>query len=131
MTAVDLPPPAIADFDFSVTRRGAVADYKMVGQAVAHSANVVVVIVEDAGITLPGAAVVNDDELPALPQHWGAINFRPDGTAKKLVVFPKKMKRQKRKAAWLLKAGFGDNHLRRFGGGAPDGGRRGGCGRAR
>src|SRR6476661_8082776 len=102
MPAVDLPSPAVADFDFSVTRGSAVADYKMIGQAIPHPANVAVVIVEDAGITLPGAAVVNNDELPALAQHGGAIDLRPDGTGKKLVAFPKKMKWQKRKAAWLL-----------------------------
>src|SRR5690242_20611319 len=106
MAAIDLPSPTIADFDFTVSRGGAVTDHEMVGQAVAHPADVAVVVIEDARVTLPRAAVVNDDELPALPQHWGAIDFRAHRSTQKLVALPKKMKGEKRKTTRLLVAGF-------------------------
>ena len=62
VAAVDLAPPAIADSDFAVAGGGAVADHEMVGEAVAHPADVAVVVIEDAGVALPSAAVVDDDK---------------------------------------------------------------------
>src|ERR687887_2857591 len=46
MAAVDLAPPAIADFDLAVTGRSAVADHEMIGEAVLHPANMLMVIIK-------------------------------------------------------------------------------------
>ncbi len=69
MAAVDLPPPTIADLDRAVARRGAVADDEVIGQPVPHSPHIAMVIIEGAGVALPRAAVVHDDEFPACALH--------------------------------------------------------------
>ena len=66
VASVDLTPPAVANFNFAVTGGGAVADDEMVGEPVAHPANIMVIVVEDAGVALPGSAVVHDDKSPAV-----------------------------------------------------------------
>ena len=68
MAAVDLAPPAIAHFDLAVARGSAIADDEMIGEPVLHPANIPVVIIENAGVTLPSATVVHDDKSPAAPQ---------------------------------------------------------------
>ena len=78
VAAVDLPAPAVADFDLAVAGGGAVADDEMVGEPIPHSANMPVVIIENAGVALPGAAVVHDNELPAAAHHRRAIDFAAD-----------------------------------------------------
>jgi len=78
MAAVDLPPPAIAHFDLAVAGRCAVADHEMIRKSVLHSANMSMVIIEHARIALPGAAVVDDNELPATPLDRRASDFFND-----------------------------------------------------
>ena len=75
MPAVDLPAPAIAHFNLAVAGRCPVADDEVVGESVAHPANISVVVIEDACIALPGAAVVHDNKLPAAPLHRRATDF--------------------------------------------------------
>jgi hypothetical protein len=75
VTTVDLSPPTIADLDFAVASGGAVADHEMVVESVLHSADVPMIVVENTGIALPGAAIVHDNELPAPPHNGRAINF--------------------------------------------------------
>ena len=72
MTAVDLPPPAITHFDLAVAGGCAVADDKMIGQAVLHSTDMPVIVIEDTCVALSRAAIVHDNELPPTPFHRGA-----------------------------------------------------------
>ena len=80
VAAVDLAPPTIAHFDLTVAGRSAVSDYEMIGQTVLHMANVAMVIIENRGVALPGAAVVHNDELPAriAPIGRSAIDCGPN-----------------------------------------------------
>lgn len=75
MAAVDLAPPAVAYLNLTVARGGAVADDKMVGQAVRHFADVFVIVIENLRVPLPGAAVVDHDIFPTVPRHRRAIKF--------------------------------------------------------
>ena len=75
MPAVNLPAPAIAHFNLAVAGRCSVADDEVIGESVAHAANISMVVIENARITLPGAAVVHDNELPATPLHRRATDF--------------------------------------------------------
>ncbi len=75
MPAVDLPAPAIAHFNLAVARRCPITDDKVIRESVAHSANISVVVIEDACIALPGAAVVHDNKLPAAPLHRRTADF--------------------------------------------------------
>lgn len=65
MPAVDLFCPARTYFNFTITRRSSVADDKMVGHSMLHLANPAMISVENAGVALPGSAVVNDDIFPS------------------------------------------------------------------
>jgi hypothetical protein len=85
VSAVDLPPPAIAYFDLAITGRGAVPDNEVIGESISHSAHVPVVIIENPGTALPCAAVVDNDELPATAQYRRAIDFAPDRPRKIMV----------------------------------------------
>ena len=76
MAAVDLPPPAIADFDLAVASRSSVADHEMVSEAVLHPTNVPVVIIECRRVSLTRTAVVHDDKLPATARDRRAIDLR-------------------------------------------------------
>ena len=71
MTAIDLPGPAVADFDLSIPRGISIADDEVVGEAVLHFAYSPVINIENSCVPLAGAAVVNDDVFPA-----SALNFR-------------------------------------------------------
>src|SRR5262245_19240228 len=115
VAAVDLAPPAIANLDFPVAGGGTVADDEVVGEAVAHPANIVVIVVEDAGVALSGATVVYDDKPPAVAQHRSTIDLAADRIGEVSVAFPEKMKR-KGKAPRLLVAGFFDDDLGGLGG---------------
>ena len=75
MAAVDLATPAIAYFDLPVTCRCSVSDYEMIGKTVLHPAYMPMIIIEHARVSLPGAAIMHDNELPATPFYWCA----PDG----------------------------------------------------
>ena len=72
MAAIDLPAPSIAHFDLPVSGRSAVTNDKMIGKTILHPANVAMIIIKDAGITLASAAIVHDDEFPPI-----AHNRRP------------------------------------------------------
>ena len=75
MAAVDLPAPPIAYFDLAVTGRGAVADDKMIGQAVFHSSNPAVVVIKNARISLTRPAIVHNDKFPAITHDRRAANL--------------------------------------------------------
>src|SRR6202011_4044484 len=65
VAAVDLTPPTIAQFDLAVPGGSSVTDHEMVGESVLHSTKMSMVVIEGGGVSLPSAAIVNDDELPA------------------------------------------------------------------
>ena len=69
VAAIDLASPAIAYFDLTVAGRSSVADHEMVCQPVLHSANMPVIIIKDARVSLPCTAVMDNDELPTTPFH--------------------------------------------------------------
>ena len=73
--AIDLTPPPIAHFDLSIAGGGAVSNHEMIGEAILHVANMPMVIIEHARVSLSCAAIVHYDELPATPLHRRA----PDG----------------------------------------------------
>ena len=64
VSAVELFRPARTDFNLAVARGTAIADDKMVGKSVLHLAHAAMIRIEDASVSLPGSAVVNDDVLP-------------------------------------------------------------------
>ena len=72
MAAVDLTPPAIAHFDLAVARGRAVANHEMVCKTILHPADVPMIIIKSARVSLPRAAIMHDNELPATPFHWRA-----------------------------------------------------------
>ena len=74
MSAVELSRPARTDFDLAVAGGSAIADDKMVGQSVLHLTHTAMISVEDASVSLPGAAVVNDDILPPAFLHSCPVN---------------------------------------------------------
>ena len=65
MTAIDLPSPAVTDFDLSIPRGISIADDEVVGEAILHFAYPPVINIENSSVPLAGAAVVNDDVFPA------------------------------------------------------------------
>ena len=50
----------------------------MVGESVLHSTKMSMVVIEGGGVSLPSAAVVNDDELPAATRDRSPIDLRAD-----------------------------------------------------
>ena len=78
VATVDLPPPAVAYLDLPVTGGSAVADDEMVGKPVLHATHPTMIIIKDTRTSLPGAAVVHDDELPASPHYRRAIDLAAD-----------------------------------------------------
>ena len=66
MSAVQLPHPAVSDFNLTIARGGAVANDEMVGKTVWHPAHMTMVIVEDASVALAGTAVMHDDVFPSV-----------------------------------------------------------------
>lgn len=67
MASIDLFGPTAADFNFSIAGGIAIADHKVIREAVAHFSDIAVVAIEDAGVSLAGGTVVDDDVLPASP----------------------------------------------------------------
>ena len=65
MTAIDLSCPSWTYLDLAVAGGPSITDNKMIGETILHSAYPAMVGVENTGIALPGAAVVNDDIFPA------------------------------------------------------------------
>ena len=76
VAAVDLLGPAIANLDLTVTRAMAVADHEVVSQPVLHVTHSEVVDLKNAGISLTGAAVVDDDIFPSAPAHRSSVDGR-------------------------------------------------------
>ena len=72
VAAVDLAPPAIAHFDLAVARGSSVANHEMVRKTILHPADVPMIIIKSARVSLPRAAIMHDNELPATPLHWRA-----------------------------------------------------------
>jgi len=72
VAAVDLTPPPIAHFDLAVACGCSVADHEMVRKTILHPADVPMIIIKSARVTLSGAAIMHDNELPATPFHWRA-----------------------------------------------------------
>ncbi len=70
--AVDLAAPAIARFNLAVSCGCSVPDHEMIGETILHPAHVPMVIIEDARVALPRAAIMHYNELPATPFHWRA-----------------------------------------------------------
>jgi hypothetical protein len=69
VAAVDLAPPTIAYFDLTVAGGSSVPDHEMVCESVLHPANMPVIIIKDARVSLPCAAVMDNNELPSAPFH--------------------------------------------------------------
>ena len=69
VAAVDLATPAIAYFDLPVACRCSVPNHEVIGKAILHPAHMPMIIIEHARVSLPGAAIVNHDKLPATPFH--------------------------------------------------------------
>ena len=70
VAAVDLTPPTIAHFDLPVARGSAVANHKVVRKTILHPANVPMIIIKSPRVSLPRAAIVHHNKLPAAPFHW-------------------------------------------------------------
>ena len=64
VSAVKLSRPARTDFNLAIARGSPVADDKMIGKSVPHLTHTAVICIEDASVSLPCSAVVNDDVLP-------------------------------------------------------------------
>lgn len=80
MATVDLPAPAIPNFNLAVAGRSAVADHEVVSEPVLHSAKMPVVVIERGSVALTCSAVVHDDILPAAARDRRAINLITDGS---------------------------------------------------
>ena len=72
VAAVDLTPPAITHFDLTITRGSSVADHEVVGKTVLHPPDVPMIIIKNARVPLPRAAVMHHNELPTASFHWRA-----------------------------------------------------------
>jgi hypothetical protein len=72
MPPIDLAPPAIADFDLPIASGCSVPNHEMIRKTILHSPDMPMIIVKRARVSLPGAAIVHDYELPPSPFHWRA-----------------------------------------------------------
>src|SRR4051812_32193108 len=75
MAAVNLAAPAIAHFDLAITSGRAVPNHEVIGQAILHTANPAMVVIEHLRVSLSRAAVMNNDKLPAIARHRRAANL--------------------------------------------------------
>ena len=78
VAAVDLTPPTVAHFDLSVPGGSAVADHEMIGKTILHPADVPMIVIKNARVPLPRAAVVHHNELPAAPLNRRASDSIDD-----------------------------------------------------
>lgn len=78
VASTELAIPPISNFDLAVSRRCTVSDHEMVGQSIGHSADMTMVVIEDAGVTLARPAVVNDNIFPAITADARVINCSSD-----------------------------------------------------
>jgi len=65
VTTVNLPSPAIADFDLTITRGCSIANHEMIGEAIPHPPNLAMIIIKRARVSLACPAIVHDHKLPA------------------------------------------------------------------
>ena len=72
MPPIDLAPPAIADFDLPIASGCSVPNHEMIRKTILHSPDMPMIIVKRARVSLPGAAIVDDYELPASAFYWRA-----------------------------------------------------------
>ena len=86
MAAINLAPPAIAYFDLPVAGRCSVSDDEVIGKTVLHAADMLVIIIEYARVSLPGAAIVHHNELPATLLDRRASNGFDDRLGKISIV---------------------------------------------
>ena len=86
MASVELGGPAVTDLDLAVAGAMSVANNEMVGEAVFHVADAEMVNIENTGISLTGAAVVDNDVFPTTAVHRGTIDGRTNRWAQVVVV---------------------------------------------
>ena len=79
MAAIELCCPAATYFDPAVTGAMSISDDEMVGQTVLHMTDSEVIDVKNPGISLTGAAVMDDDIFPATSSYRGSIDGGPSG----------------------------------------------------
>src|SRR5438552_11424269 len=75
MAAVDLPPPPVAHFNLPIAGGSPIPDDEMISEAILHSANAPVVVIECGRVPLTRSAVVHNNILPATPRDWRAIDL--------------------------------------------------------
>ena len=75
MAAVDLAAPAVADFNLAVAGRCPIANHEVISKPVLHSPDMPMIIIEHTRVALPRAAVMHNNELPALSLHRSAANL--------------------------------------------------------
>jgi len=78
MPAVNLAPPTIAYFDLAVAGGCSVANYEMIRKTILHPPDVPMVVIKHARVSLPRAAIMHDNELPATPFDWRASDSVDD-----------------------------------------------------
>ncbi len=78
MPAVNLAPPAIAHFDLAIAGGCSVPNHEMIRKTILHPADVPMVIIKHARVSLSRAAIMHDNELPATPFHWRASDSVDD-----------------------------------------------------
>ena len=123
MAAVDLTAPAVADFNLAVAGRSAIANDEVISKPVLHPPDMSMVIIERTRVALPRAAIMHDDELPALPFHRSAADLFDHRTREIAITLarPRPRPRPKTSARWrrrwrlqallFLEAGFLDYDL--------------------
>ena len=74
MASVELGRPAVPYLDLSIAGTMPVTDDEMVGESVFHVTDAEMIDVKNTGISLAGAAVVNDHIFPAPASHGRMIN---------------------------------------------------------
>ena len=79
MAAIDLPDPPIAHFNFAVAGGVAISNDEVVSESVLHFADITVVEVKNAGISLAGSAVVHNDVFPTSILDFCIVNRFADG----------------------------------------------------
>ena len=78
VAAIDLASPPIANLDLAVAGRCSIADNEVIRKPILHPADVPMIIIEHARVSLSRAAVMHDNELPATAFHRGASDSFDD-----------------------------------------------------
>ena len=87
MAAVDLAAPAVSHFNLAVASRSSIANHEMIREPILHPPNMSMVIIEHPRVTLPRAAIMDDNKLPPTPLHGRAADLFDDRTRKIAVTF--------------------------------------------